>query len=161
MFVIIISMIWITGGNYIFLAFFALYNRLCFLFKHSYSYGSLLPQLYPFEQRGKVEGNQAVRNDWEWSFQAQKSSFFYYALPPSPKSRTSLNCHCNPINHWPIHSISVSLLRDFPGGSDGKASAYSVGDPGSTPGSGRSPEEGNGNSLQYFCLENPLDRGDW
>ena len=34
-------------------------------------------------------------------------------------------------------------------------------DVGSIPRSGRSPEEGNGNSLQYFCLENPLDRGDW
>ena len=48
---------------------------------------------------------------------------------------------------------------DFPGGSDGKASAYSAGDPGSIPGLGRSPGEGNGNSLQYSCLENPMDRG--
>ena len=47
---------------------------------------------------------------------------------------------------------------DFPGGSDGKASAYNAGDLGSTPGSGRSPGEGNGNSLQYSCLENPMDR---
>ena len=46
---------------------------------------------------------------------------------------------------------------DFPGGSDGKASAYNAGDPGSIPGSGRSPGEGNGNPLQYSCLENPLD----
>ena len=46
-------------------------------------------------------------------------------------------------------------LPDFPGGSDGKASAYSVGDLGSIPGSGRSPGEGNGNPLQYSCLENP------
>ena len=50
---------------------------------------------------------------------------------------------------------------DFPGGSDGKASAYNVGDPGSIPGSGRSPGEGNGNPLQYSCLENPLDGGTW
>ena len=50
---------------------------------------------------------------------------------------------------------------DFPGSSDGKASAYNVEDPGSIPGSGRSPGEGNGNSLQYFCLENPVDRGAW
>ena len=50
---------------------------------------------------------------------------------------------------------------DFPGGSDGKASAYSAGDPGSIPGSGRSPGEGNGNPLQYSCLENPVDRGAW
>ena len=42
-----------------------------------------------------------------------------------------------------------------------KASTYNVGDPGSIPGSGRSPGEGNGNPLQYFCLENPMDRGAW
>ena len=50
---------------------------------------------------------------------------------------------------------------DFPGGSDDKASACNVGDPGSIPGSGRSPGEGNGNSLQYSCLENPMDGGAW
>ena len=52
-------------------------------------------------------------------------------------------------------------MCDFPGGSDGKASAYNVGDLGSIPGSGRSPGEGNGNPLQYSCLENPMDGGDW
>ena len=50
---------------------------------------------------------------------------------------------------------------DFPGGSDGKASAYKAGDPGSIPGLGRSPGEGNGNPLQYSCLENPMDREAW
>ena len=50
---------------------------------------------------------------------------------------------------------------DFPGGSDGKASAYNVGDPGSIPGLRRSSGEGNGNPLQYSCLENPMDRGAW
>ena len=45
--------------------------------------------------------------------------------------------------------------------SDSKASAYNVGDPGSIPGSGRSPGEGNGNPLQYSCLENPMDWGFW
>ena len=50
---------------------------------------------------------------------------------------------------------------DFPGGSDGKASAYNAGDPGSIPGSGRSPGERNGNPLQYSCLENPMDREAW
>ena len=43
----------------------------------------------------------------------------------------------------------------FPGGSEGKASACSAGDLGSIPGSGISLEEGNGNLLQYSCLENP------
>ena len=45
----------------------------------------------------------------------------------------------------------------FPGSSGGKASAYNVGDLGSIPGLGRSPGEGNGNPLQYSCLENPMD----
>ena len=49
----------------------------------------------------------------------------------------------------------------FPGGSDSKASAYNVGGLGSIPGSGRSPGEGNGSTLQYLCLENPMDRGAW
>ena len=52
-------------------------------------------------------------------------------------------------------------LRDFAGDSDRKASAYNAGDPGSIPGSGRSPGEGNGNPLQYCCLENPMDGGAW
>ena len=46
-------------------------------------------------------------------------------------------------------------MLGFPGGSDGKESACNAGDPGSIPGSGRSPGEGNGNSLQYSRLENP------
>ena len=45
--------------------------------------------------------------------------------------------------------------------SDGKASAYNVGDPGSILGSGRSPGEENGNPLQYYCLGNTMDRGAW
>ena len=49
----------------------------------------------------------------------------------------------------------------LPGGSDSKEYACNVGDPGSIPRSGRSPGEGNGNSLQYSCLENPMDRGAW
>ena len=52
-------------------------------------------------------------------------------------------------------------FRDFPGGSDGKASVYNAGDLGSIPGLGRFPGEGNGNPLQYYCLENPMDRGAW
>ena len=49
----------------------------------------------------------------------------------------------------------------FPGGSEGKASACNAGDPGSIPGSRRSPAEGNGNPLQYSCPENPMDREAW
>jgi len=49
----------------------------------------------------------------------------------------------------------------FAGGSEGKTSACSVGDLGLIPGSGRSPGEGNGNPLQYSCLENPMEGGAW
>ena len=49
----------------------------------------------------------------------------------------------------------------FPGGSEVKVPASDVGDLGSIPGSGRSPGEGNGNPLQYFCLGNPIDGGAW
>ena len=51
------------------------------------------------------------------------------------------------------------LAETFPGGSDGKASVYKAGSLASTPGSGRSPGEGNGNPLQYSCLENIMDGG--
>ena len=52
---------------------------------------------------------------------------------------------------------SFHMDSGFPGGSEVKASASNVGDLGSIPGSGRSPGEGNGNPLQYSCLENPTD----
>ena len=55
----------------------------------------------------------------------------------------------------------VLLRKGLPGGSDGIESAYYAGDPGSITGLGRSPGEGNGNLLWYFCLENPMDRGVW
>ena len=54
-----------------------------------------------------------------------------------------------------------NILNELNSGSDGKAPVYNEGDPGSIPGSGRSPGEENGNPLQYYCLENPMDRGAW
>ena len=56
-----------------------------------------------------------------------------------------------PILHW----------LGFPGGSDSKASVCNTGDSSSIPGLGRSPGEGNGNPLQYSCLENPMDGEAW
>ena len=63
-----------------------------------------------------------------------------------------------------IHLVKAMFLSSchvlgFPGGSDSKASACNAGNPGSIPGSGRSPGEGNGNPLQHSCLENPMDGG--
>ena len=51
------------------------------------------------------------------------------------------------------------IFKGFPGGSEDKASACNAGHLGSIPGLGRFPGEGNGNPLQYSCLENPMDRG--
>ena len=65
------------------------------------------------------------------------------------------------IKHTNIRFIGVPEEEDLLGGSDGKASVYNAGDLGSIPGSGRSLGEGNGNPLQYYCLENPMDRGAW
>ena len=65
------------------------------------------------------------------------------------------------LNKHKTWQVTVLVLTGFPGGSEVKASAWNSGDPGSIPGSGRSPEEGNGNPLQYSCLENPLEGGAW
>ena len=59
------------------------------------------------------------------------------------------------------HQFFGTQPQGFPCGSDGKASAYNARDLGSIPGSGRSSGEGNGNPLQYSCLENPMDWGAW
>ena len=61
-----------------------------------------------------------------------------------------------PSKFYLYNRVRISLS-----GSEGKASAYNVGDPGLIPGLGRSPGEGNGNLLQYSCLENPMDGGAW
>ena len=70
--------------------------------------------------------------------------------PPVAKSRTRLS----------DFTFTLSELG-LPGGSDGKESACNEGDLGSVPGWERSPGEGNGNPLQYSCLENSMDRGAW
>ena len=58
-------------------------------------------------------------------------------------------------------SLLPVTLSGFPAGSDCKESACQAGDLGLIPGSGRSPGEGNGNPLQYSCLENSMDKGAW
>ena len=73
-----------------------------------------------------------------------------------------------PINLAPFHCCTLFpqialpyFIKPLLPGSEDKASACNAGDPGSIPGLGRSPGEGNGNPLQYSCLENPTDRGAW
>ena len=92
-------------------------------------------------------------------------SFYYLAI--HKKFFISSLSNSLPFTYWHFtgFSFSKSVLCVYVcmhrGGSEGKAAACNVGDLGSIPGSGRSPGEGNGNPLQYSCLENPMDRGAW
>ena len=94
----------------------------------------------------------------------------FWGIFPTQGSNRHLLC----LLHWQLGSLSLEppgkplfiinkclLWMNFPGGSDGKASAYNAEDPGSIPGLGRSPAEGNGNPPQCSCLENPMDWGAW
>ena len=64
-------------------------------------------------------------------------------------------------SYFLAYSVCHNLEEGFPGRSYGKESACNAGDPGSVPGSGRSPGQWHGNPLQYSCLENSMDRGAW
>ena len=74
----------------------------------------------------------------------------------SPRSHTESDT-TEQLTHTHTHTHTHTLII-FPGGSAGKESACNAGDPGLIPGLGRSPGAGNGNPLQYSCLENPMDR---
>ena len=77
----------------------------------------------------------------------KKQEFFSYFYAESP---------------FPLKNQGYrQILTGFPGGLEVKASASNARDLGSIPGLGRTPGEGNGNSLQYSCLGNPMDRGAW
>ena len=92
---------------------------------------------------------------YHWKRTFFKSSF--YCISCLPYSAVAFLLNCIVICRY----LTFLFFLDFPGGSDGKASVYNAGDLGSIPGSGRFPGEGNGNPLQYSCLENPTDGGAW
>ena len=80
---------------------------------------------------------------------------------PLLRRKTQLSC-AQVHKFWVVKTdLSLCALRGFPAGSDGRASVCNAGDPGLIPASGRSPGEGNGNPLQYSCLENSMDGGAW
>ena len=84
-----------------------------------------------------------------------------------PGRSTGKESACNAGNPWVEKftwrrvKLPTPVFLSFPGGSDGKESTYNARDLGSIPRPGRSLGGGNGNPLQYSCLENPLDRGAW
>ena len=83
----------------------------------------------------------------------------------TPLIKAILNLKLIHITNFPFRNLEVSTYfpknKGFPGGSDGKESACDARDPYSIPRLGRSPGEGNGNQLQYSCLENSMNRGAW
>ena len=98
-------------------------------------------------------------------------SYHLYLIDEVQRLTSSSKWEISPLDHHiqcslPLAHQLMLLARwlqhqGFPGGLHGKESAYQAGELGLIPGSGRCPGEGNGNPLQYSCLENPMDRKSW
>ena len=108
---------------------------------------------------GKSASSRLVPGLRKPAHDAHQADHLCQCLRDVPPSRSSLRSESE-AEVVPA-SPCLGFLTLFPGGSEGKASAYNVGGPGLIPGMGRSPGEGNGTPLQYSCLENPMDRGAW
>ena len=100
------------------------------------------------------DGWMASPNQWTWVW-VNSGSWWWTGRPGVLRFMGSQR-----VRHDWATELSGKLL-DLPCSSDGKESACNSGDPGLIPGLERSPGEGNGNPLQYSCLENPMDRGAW
>ena len=103
---------------------------------------------------------------YKYNVETLENKHFQSFKAPLFHIHSEMTLHTEPETCDATWRACIARLRyvfggDFPGGSDGKASADNAEDPGSIPGSGRSSGEGNGNPLQYSCLENPLDGGAW
>ena len=108
-------------------------------------------------------GSQRIRDDWSGLASMQAPIIFYsvYIFAQDVFLWAEI-FNIDVIKTLLIYLIPcIFLERTLPGGSEGKVSACSAGDWGSIPVSGRYPGEGNGNPLQYSCLENSMDRGAW
>ena len=116
------------------------------------------------------EGTKIPDASWRgsWNSSVDKASACNAAV--KVKVAQSWETLCNSMDHKVLRILQARLLEwvafppspgDLPRSSDGKESACSAGDPGLIPGSGRSAGEGDGNPLQYSCLENPMDKGAW
>ena len=94
-------------------------------------------------------------------FKATGGNRLLTSSPPWFSNLTKKTVKIYPLKIHALPAIIYTSFVCFPSDSEVKASACNAGDLGSIPGLGRSPGEGNGNPLQYSCLENPMDRGAW
>ena len=83
-----------------------------------------------------------------------------HEVAKNQKRLSTHSCLLSCARFW-LAALNERVVEGFPGGSDGKESAYNAGDSVSIPGSGRSPGEAKGYPLQHSFLENPMDRGAW
>ena len=96
-----------------------------------------------------------IYNTSRASFQVREHRSVRLSLMDTCLSIFSLPRNCR------VESFPLVGFLGLPGGSDGTESACNAGDPGSIPGSGRSPGQGNGDPFQDSCLKNSTDRGAW
>ena len=111
------------------------------------------PKIFPQKMRSSSTSNFRISRCFAWV----KGKYLVFNLEITLSSFHSYELDYS----WCWEFWYSQSIRGFPGGSDGKESASNVGDLGSIPGSGRPRGEGNGNPLQYSCLENSMDRGAW
>ena len=116
----------------------------------------------------RVAKSRTRLSDWTKLNWALASLYLYSQCGISFRQHEGRPCffipsvlYLNNLDHLHLIWLLLWLCLGFPGGSEVKASACNAGDMGLIPGLGRSPGEGNGNPLQYSCLENPMDRGVW
>ena len=114
----------------------------------------LLPPIPPSIRVFSNESAHRIRWSKYWSFSLN--------ISPSNEHLGLISFRIDWLDLLTVQGTLKSFVEHrFPGGSEVKVSAWNAGDPGSIPGLGRSPGEGNGNPLQYSCLENPTDGGAW
>ena len=101
----------------------------------------------------------ALPTQWTWVW--VRSGIWRWTGKPGVLQSMGSQKSLTRLNDWTKLKNRHGLLRGFPGGPDGKVSAWDAGDSSLIPGLGRSPGEGNGNPLQYSCLENSTDGGAW
>ena len=116
----------------------------------------------PFMKQGRLASALGLRGAWWWvvSTAFAKCQVFWKKTKSIAAGSWKLSAPGEDVKR-PHFLLWSYRLIGFPGHSDSKESACNVGDKDSIPGSGRSPGEGNGDPLQYSCLENPMDRGAW